>query len=173
MAGIYVTTKLNSEDQSKLRKFVDTLPLPAGTRMREKEYHITLAYSKQGFDYKHNTVVEGTDAKPSRWEIFGTGDDKVLVLLLESEVLQQRFQQLCAQGYVCKFPEYNPHITCGLAPPESVDISKFPVPQFNITVEYEYSEPIAEGSSYNPAEMCESTQDSFLSFIHFMYRSPL
>lgn len=172
MAGIYVTTKLNSEDISKLRKFVDSLPLPAGSRMKEKEYHITLAYSKEGFDYKHNTVVEGAEAKPLRWDVFGV-DEKVLVLVLESEILQQRFQQLCAQGYKCNFPDYKPHITCGLAPPESVDVSKFPLPQFSIKVDYEYSEPLDDDFSYNPKDMCESSIDPLnFSFIHFLSKAP-
>lgn len=158
--GVYVTTALDPQDASKLKTFVDSLPMPIGTRMKQDEYHITLAYSKEGFDYKESDLVKGCCVKPLKWDIFGE-EEKVLVLIVGSDILQERWRQLCGQGYKCKFPDYKPHITCGIAPPPSVDVSQFPIPQFDITILHEYSEPLDDSFSYKPKTMCES-------FLHFL-----
>lgn len=164
MAGIYVTTKLSQDDCSRLKSFVDKLPLPIGTRMKESEYHITLAYSKEGFDYEHSDDVNGCAAKPISWDIFGS-DEKVLVLRVSSEILQRRFTELCGQGYKCKFPDYKAHITVATAPPEAVDVSLLPLPEFDLTIVYEYAEPLEDGYEYDPASKCESQMFSFQNFI--------
>lgn len=167
MPGIYVTTELADESCKLLKEFVEKLPLPTGSRMKEKEYHITLAYSKEGFNYNHSDKVHGALCKPVRWDIFGV-DEHVLVLVMESETLQERFQELCAQGYKCKFPDYKPHITVGMAPPEGTDIGKYPVPEFGIKVLREYSEPLDDGFTYNPQDMCEAYKENPLSFLQFI-----
>lgn len=163
MAGIYVTTKLSKKSLAKLAEVIKSLPVPVGSRMKTEELHITLAYDKKGFDYKHSDFIHDTRCFPTGWEVFGTGDEKVLVLLVHSIKLQKRWKQLKAQGYDCKFPDYRSHISCAMAPPEAVDVSKIPVPDFMIEIESEYSEPL-DDSPYDPQSMCESRLISFHSF---------
>ncbi len=166
MPGIYVTTKLSDETCSRLKEFVDKLPLPIGSRMKEASYHITLAYSREGFLYKHNSMLDGIVAFPEAWDIFGTDDEKVLVLPLSSRSMQRRYKQLCAQGYKSSYATYKPHITVGMAPSEAVDIKALEVPTFPIQIDYEYSEPLDDDYKYDPADLCESFQTFYYSQVN-------
>lgn len=164
MTGVYVTTRLSDESLSKLEQLIQSLPVPIGSRMKTDTLHITLAYSKEGFDYKHSDLLVGARVFPIGWEVFGTGEDKVLVLLVRSTKLQKRWKQLVAQGYECKFPTYRPHISVAMEPPESVDVSRIPVPKFSITIDSEYSEPL-DDFVYDPETMCENNKlPSFSDF---------
>lgn len=158
--GNYVSIKPTPDSARQLYDFVKSSPIPR--TFPQKEYHITLAYSKEGFNYTPSDELNGIQVCPMGWEVFGD-DQKVLVLKVTHPALQKRADGLAAQGYKSKFPQYRAHITVGMA--DDVEHEHLPIPNFNITLDRELGKPLSDDSSYDPASKCEQNLPTFKEFV--------
>lgn len=159
--GIFVAIRPSPESKDQLYDFVKSQVIPQN--FPKDKYHITLAYSKEGFDYKPDGfILNGIEVCPMGWEVFGD-EEKVLVLKVVHPSLQKRAEQLAANGYRSKYPQYRAHITVGLA--DGVEIHNLPIPDFNITLDKEYSRPLDDNYQYSPKKMVEERFPTFLEFL--------
>ena len=88
--------------------------------------HVTLIYSRGLVDW--SSPVFAPDSKPlfvpqTRFPVWLFGD--CVVLGLESPLLKERHEALRACGATSDFPTYNPHITIGKNPDESLCLPDF------------------------------------------------
>ena len=74
------------------------------------EYHATLIYDKRNKQFDISEPKEEYIASVSGADLFGE-EKNVLVLLLDSEDLQNRNKELIDAGYESTYPKYKPHIT--------------------------------------------------------------
>lgn len=150
--GIYAAVKFTPETDDHLYEFVKHLNVPLNHA--KKHYHCTLIYSTKDFSYTHSTVLNGTKARAAKWEVFGVGDNSVLVLRIESKELHQRWKELVAAGASTDFPDYKPHITVACEE-EGFDHSKLPLPDFDFVIAHEYQTEIKIGDKWDAKSLIE------------------
>lgn len=165
MSGFIVLAELTENTKNQLIKFVKSLPLKEGTRIRKDEYHITVAFSAStDFDYDNKDVLGGTVIYPTGYEILGK-DEKVLTLRVQSPALTERYEELKNEGYKPSFPVFKPHITIALAPSDENIVKFLPLPSFEMKIERELKKEHDNDYTYDPKSMCESTLRPFKEFI--------
>jgi 2'-5' RNA ligase len=157
--GVYVSTKFTLETDDKLYEFIKANNIPLNHA--KKHYHCTLVYSKSDFPYIHSILLNNTRARAAGWDVFGVGDNSVLVLRIESKELHERNKELMELGATSDFPDYKPHITVACADP-NFDHTSLPLPKFDFVISHEYSTDIKMGETWDARKLIEDR--SFLNF---------
>lgn len=153
--GVYVSTKFTLETDDLLYEFVKANNIPLNHA--KKHYHCTLVYSRADFPYVHSILLNNTRAKAAGWEVFGAGDNSVLVLRIESRELHERNKELMELGATSDFPDYKPHITVACEDKE-FDHTILPVPKFDFVISHEYCTDIKVGESWDARKLIEERQ---------------
>lgn len=101
------------DSEEMLLKLLSTIGIDSDDESVPDEFHVTLAYDMSNPDVKaeindpgefFGVVKEAT--------LFGEGQDKILVLVLESEDLQREHKRIHACGAAkFKHTPYKPHVT--------------------------------------------------------------
>jgi hypothetical protein len=116
-----------------------------------KEMHVTLVYSNVIFPFRPKGKLEyPIECKIKSIDLLGKrddGEDKALVLVLESNELQKQFKKTIEAGAHWGFPEYIPHVTISVKPDNNIDIDSLSVPDFPIVLIYQYAKPIDKTKS--------------------------
>lgn len=150
--GVYVSTKFTLETDDRLYDFVKRANIPLNHA--KKHYHCTLVYSRTDFPYVHSILLNNTRARAIGWEVFGVGDNSVLVLRIESKELHERHKELMELGASSDFPDYKAHITVACEDKE-FDHTKLPVPDFDFVISHEYCAEIKMGDTWDARKLIE------------------
>lgn len=117
MEDIYIARYVkNGAELAKIRDELGLKPL-------DEAFHVTQAYSQAKVDW-HNLVFQPKDeiitvsGKDLEVAQFGSA----VVLKVNSNYLQKRHAEMKAAGASWDFPQYQPHITLGLAEEQRTDL---------------------------------------------------
>ena len=110
-SGTYASLKLDEESKTQLSKWL-TDNVKIANSVSPDEYHCTVVYSKIPVPEVANINPKlPIKASMVRWEIFGIGEEKMLVLVIAGAGLQKLFKQTRKLGATWDFDNYTPHIT--------------------------------------------------------------
>lgn len=151
--GVYVSTKLTKDSSKKLKDFLKSNEFTQ--RIDSKYFHCTLIGSKENFEYEPSDALDNIEVEAIGFDIFGK-DQKVIVLLLRSEELQKRFDELVASEATTDFPVYKPHITIALANKHNEELIQTLDANFTLTISHEYSTPFDANYKYDPKKLVEN-----------------
>jgi 2'-5' RNA ligase len=117
--GVFVAAHVNHDSAIKIFEYAKKLKLPKESKLIEPvDYHATLIYSEQPFDYQHDiqSSVYPVKVKSHKTlKVLGTA----LVLAFVSALLQRRHDELKDQGGKHSFSEYKPHVTIAEVPTDT------------------------------------------------------
>lgn len=138
--GMYVGRRLTQASRDRLVFWLGKHVGVAPTQV-DDNLHVTVVYSRAIFhwmpDHDHVRGVTGV-----QWKILGKDD--AVVLVLNSEKLDERYDRAVQAGAVSDYADYVPHLTIYYA--ESIpQVSKWPLPDFELEFEGELMGPIGEG----------------------------
>jgi predicted ABC-type ATPase/2'-5' RNA ligase len=117
--GVFVAAHVNHDSATKIYEYARKLKLPKEAKLIEPvDYHATLIYSEQPFEYQHDiqSSVYPVKVKSHKTlKVLGTA----LVLAFVSALLQRRHDELKDQGGKHSFSEYKPHVTIAEVPTDT------------------------------------------------------
>lgn len=142
--GTFAGLRFYAQDAQRLEQFAldNEIPNPEPA----DKLHVTLLFSKNPIpDYKPwGLLKKGMFATPSEARIFGEGDERALVIVLDSPDIVNRHNQLMKKHKEATYDhdEYIPHVTlsynAGDFDPETLDTSSLSM----LTLVEEYGDDI-------------------------------
>jgi 2'-5' RNA ligase len=144
--GTYVGARFTSETNEGLQRYQAEHKIP--NPLSPEKFHTTIAYSRVPIAWSpREDLAEADDAAvaPKGLTVFESRKDgtRCLVLLLDSDYLQERFDTAIEAGATHDFPSYQPHITLSYDI-GTLDHRKLPVPNVDLILSHEYTEPLEE-----------------------------
>lgn len=140
--GTYVGVRFTPETIEGLAKFQKDHDVP--NPLDPEKFHTTVVYSREPVEWTPQVDLTDVDVSATGFEVFDTRDgQKCLVLRLESEFLQDRFDSAIEAGATHDFPDYKPHITLSYDIGH-FEVKKLPTPDVAIVLDHEYVEPLKD-----------------------------
>jgi len=106
--GTYFGVVPDEDGMEKIKDLVKKLNLK--NPIEDEKIHVTLMYSED----KGNPLIPPSDLvyeeKPVSFALFGP-EKNCLVVKLESKDLQDRHNELLANGFIHSYDDYSPHVT--------------------------------------------------------------
>lgn len=135
--GLYVAANFHEDTVRALADLQQQIAVP--NPIDPDKFHCTIVYSRVTIPWDAKADLSHV-ARPSGWEVFNTRDGKrVLVLLLDSEFLHERFEEAMGMGATYDFPDYKPHITFSYDIGDQ-EIGDLPVPDIEILISHEVAD---------------------------------
>lgn len=141
--GTYVGVRFSQDTIDDLVDFQKAHDIPKP--LASDKFHTTLVYSRKKIEWDAQDDIADEDVTAKGWHIFETRSEpptRCLVLLLDSEYLQDRFNHAQCLGATHDFPDYKPHITLSYDVGDDFDVDALPKPDFEIVMSEEYAEPL-------------------------------
>jgi hypothetical protein len=160
---LYVYRSLSWETAAAIREWANAQGIMS--TLEGWDMHVTLMYSKspvfwsQGKADREVLTINGGQRSV---ELFGEGDKKCVVLVIESEALQERHKELIAVGAVYSHDVYKPHITITYKG-KGVDVSQIVPYDGAIELGCEWWQPVT-GNPYGKRDLMAKQADDFQSF---------
>lgn len=143
--GTYVAARFTSETMESLKRYQEEYKVP--NSLDPEKFHTTIVYSRAAVEWTPAKDLEDEEVEAKGFTVFDSRDgQKCLVLLLDSEYLNTRFDLAMERGATYDFPDYKPHITLSYDIGH-FDTKKLPVPDFPIVLSHEYAEDLEKNWS--------------------------
>ena len=131
--GTYVSVKYSILTTSLLSRWMEIKKIP--NPVSQEKLHTTVLYSRKQLDKEHHVNISKTQLEvrswrfsPDRLDIFGEGQEQILVLRIKAPELIWIHDGLIYNGGTHDFPLYDPHITLSYDIPKDFDLSKIDMP---------------------------------------------
>lgn len=143
--GTYVGVRFDDETKQKINQLMDELKINSKVQL-DKLHSIVLYSDKKTLpDFKSSGSIKQI-AKPKKFSLFKNSknpDSNCLVVELESDYLNNRFNELCSKYEVePKYLEYKPHITLSYDYKGDLPDNSLLDKLGTINISEEYDEPI-------------------------------
>lgn len=106
--GTYCSLRVSDEDCKRLYQFCDNLGIP--NLEPEKDYHITVLYSKTRVNVNPSQFKLPSPITVSRWHVFDN-EKRPLVLKIKSKEIDEIHKRLIDMGGTHDYPSFQAHIT--------------------------------------------------------------
>lgn len=134
--GLYVAAHFHHDTIAALKELQDKLEIP--NNHNPSGLHCTIVYSRKTIPWECQEHLEDVVARPTGWEIFSSQSGKsVLVMLVESSFLRERFDYAMSQGATYDFDEYRPHISFSYDVGPDFDHRTLTIPDLDILITHE------------------------------------
>lgn len=142
--GTYVGARFTSETNEGLRRYQEKFRIP--NPLSADKFHTTISYSRVPIEWEPREDLQddpSAEVVAGGLTVFESRKDstRCLVLLLDSDYLQERFDTAIEAGATHDFPDYKPHITLSYDI-GTLDIKRLPVPEVELVLSHEYAEPL-------------------------------
>lgn len=162
---LYAYRSLSHETTEALEKWAQSQGIL--TMIEKWDLHVTLIYLQSPTDWdwddsdNETLLIKGGDRSVA---LFGEESD-VLVLKIESSVLQERHAELIATGCSTDFPDYQPHITITYKG-KGVDVSRLKPYTGDIKLEREWFQEVSTNTYGKDVHMTNhaSQQNGYQSY---------
>jgi len=136
--GTYVGAKYTDATTQQLSKLMKIINVP--NAITKDKLHSTLLYSKKEISIDYGTFPIDYMGWTDRLEIWEDQGKNILVLIINSDEMKSRHDELLEMGGASVYPEFNQHITL------SYDVQDWIIPEcdldFNVFACTEYIEPL-------------------------------
>lgn len=147
MTGTYSAVTYDSNTRELLYDWCRKNGIP--NLVSIESLHTTIIYSKNKIDKSNEIHIGAADLKLLNWEIrgigfdvFKSGEDDVLVLLLKADDLEALHDRFIAHGATHDFENYVPHVTLSYSLTSDFDLGKLYPPSFNLVPATVYTEDL-------------------------------
>jgi len=141
--GTYAGFRVAERSCADINEYINKNKIPQSRSDKEQRRHVTLLYSRKYLPEYEPAGPVRYECRPAGFEVFPTQDGwRSLVLLIESEALEQRHKTLMKRHKATfDYDEFKPHVTF------SYNIGDMPIgslPPFvkTILLDEEYSEDL-------------------------------
>jgi len=158
--GVYISVKMAEESKMQVQKYLDEY-LPDADVIDIEELHCTLIYSKKKYEGEIDNKEYKIPATIKGFKKFDNG--KVLVALVKSNFLENRFQELMKlYDFVYDYEDYIPHFTLSYNA-EDIDILSLPPIDFAVFFEDETTAPL--DTSYDGKSKNKDGSETSVTFV--------
>ena len=129
----FICANLDQKTQKALKEYA--IGIGINESKFNSDLHATIVYSEEELGLTHGTNPLSGTMKPVGLKYLGALGSKwrAIVVEVQSDVLQERYNYYLSKGYKPRFPNYLQHISLAYEPDE-LDLSTIKLPDFDLIV---------------------------------------